>query len=342
MGIYRKVGQTKYHIGQVEAHDTLPVKAFLLNADGTLSDDPNHTIPKRLYGSVEEDVAFYLKTLEHPDYNTNPMGLWFSGLKGSGKTTTSRLLADKVNLPILTTHSRVPPDVLYSVLNQLPRVCLKFEDYDKFYAKDEFKEELLPVLDGSIGKNNVYILTTNSHEISEYMMSRLGRLLIHQAHYGVEDEDTRDEVIDHLLQNEEFRQSIVDVTDILCTYSIESLEKLIKQVDWHKMNAFKVVEKLNLKVEHQTFIVTGTLKGKRITGICNHNPLTNGLLWFRYEHTTPDRERSYWREDYLHDKIDLYEMTRDENKMVFTRKGNNSTILYFTPKIVKRQNIFEN
>jgi SpoVK/Ycf46/Vps4 family AAA+-type ATPase len=95
-----------------------------------------------------------------------------SGLKGSGKTLLSKVIATKSNLPIIVIDKYVHPKILNGVLKKIGdlEVCILFDEVDK-NGEDYDDNYLLRILDGidNVGKKLMIFTANNGHEINEYM-----------------------------------------------------------------------------------------------------------------------------------------------------------------------------
>src|SRR5574344_514880 len=84
-------------------YNLIPGKVYNLNYDrykeySYIEEDGNLELPNKIYS---EDTFFIKRILDSFNTDISNIGVLLSGLKGSGKSLTTKLVAKRSNLPIL-------------------------------------------------------------------------------------------------------------------------------------------------------------------------------------------------------------------------------------------------
>lgn len=141
--------------------------------------DNKFMLPDKVFKTAS-DEKFISKVLNyHKSSNRSTTGVLLTGLKGSGKTVMSKLIAQACDLPIIVVSSDCPTKYLTSFFSKSPNteVCIVFDEIDK-NEKYWDTEDLLGFMDGitNTGKK-LCILTCNSDSrLNEYIMDRCSRI----------------------------------------------------------------------------------------------------------------------------------------------------------------------
>lgn len=136
----------------------------------------------KIYDLGVEDTMQKVETTWNSDVfvrgNKN-LGIIFNGLKGTGKTIASKILSNRMNMPIVVVNAAY--DVLLSFIQSLCFECVVLIDE----AEKTFHERgdvLLKMIDGVYNESRkLYILTTNRLSIDENLLGRPGRIKVYKA-----------------------------------------------------------------------------------------------------------------------------------------------------------------
>ena len=126
------------------------------------------------------DEKFISKILSyHKDSKRSTTGVLLTGLKGSGKTVMSKLIAQECELPIIIVSSDCPTKKISNFFSKSPNteVCVIFDEIDK-NEKYWNTEDLLGFMDGinSIGKKLVILTCNADSKINEFLKDRCSRI----------------------------------------------------------------------------------------------------------------------------------------------------------------------
>lgn len=152
-----------------------------------LETDNDWSIPKKVY-NTEDDNKFINRVCNYfSNTNKQNTGVLLSGLKGSGKTLTSKLICKQINLPIIVVDPTFPAHKLtdfFSKFNQSTVVLMdEIEKNPRAWSTDV----LLSFLDGirSTSKKLVIMTCNEDKNISQYMIDRCSRIRYYRQFDGI-------------------------------------------------------------------------------------------------------------------------------------------------------------
>ena len=197
----------------------------------------NFVFPYKLYSLENEFVDHVLKTYENTIGN---LGILLNGTKGTGKTVTAKVLANRLNLPVIVLKSMGDRNQsMIEYLSSLNCDCVLFMDeFEK-----NFKEEdstVLQIMDGVYNSNHrkIFLLTTNNMHINENLVGRPSRIR-YVKHFGNLSMDTVNEYLDDALKCEEAREEILEYIDSLTISTIDILKTIVNEVNIHGMEGLR-------------------------------------------------------------------------------------------------------
>ena len=197
----------------------------------------NFVFPYKLYSLENEFVDHVLKTYENTIGN---LGVLLNGTKGTGKTVTAKVLANRLNLPVIVLKSMGDRNQsMIEYLSSLNCDCVLFMDeFEK-----NFKEEdstVLQIMDGVYNSNHrkIFLLTTNNMHINENLVGRPSRIR-YVKHFGNLSMDTVNEYLDDALKCEEAREEILEYIDSLTISTIDILKTIVNEVNIHGMEGLR-------------------------------------------------------------------------------------------------------
>lgn len=286
--------QNKLYFGrEFELLETIPLGVWLLMFDDVkkeyyLERQADFKFPEKIYGDEEETALRPVKTFKRKDSN---IGVLLTGTKGNGKTLTAKLICKYAEQPtILITQPFLGENFQNFLSNIRQEVSIYVDEFEKVYKKDEgHQEEFLHILEGVFQGKKLFIFTSNSEELNDFLKNRPGRIRYFKRYDGLSKE-VIEEVIDDLLEDKSKKQEIIEITWLLGSTSMDVLINLIDEMNAYGESAKVAINRLNVQIEHTEFDVLMFLNGKRHVSKIHYNPLIAKYIWVGYREETKNGE----------------------------------------------------
>ena len=207
----------------------------------------------KVYGVESRLINHIMKTYENTSSN---LGILFNGVKGTGKTLTAKVLANKMGLPVILINNPYPGLADFIAKINCPCV-LFFDEFEKnFNTERKHDLDLLSVMDGVYNSpyRRVFLLTTNKLRINENLIGRPSRIRYHKSFGNLQAEIIKEYLDDNLLYKE-YADDIIAFIDSLAISTIDILKSVVEEVNIHgcSVNSFKSF--LNVEqAKHSYFI----------------------------------------------------------------------------------------
>lgn len=206
----------------------------------------------KIYDLGVEDTMLKVEATWNSDVfvrgNKN-LGIIFNGLKGTGKTIASKILSNRMNMPIVVVNAAY--DGLLSFIQSLCFECVVLIDE----AEKTFHERgdvLLKMIDGVYNESRkLYILTTNRLSIDENLLGRPGRIRYIKQYGNLTAKAVADYIKDNL-QDLGKTDMILDIVDVLEISTIDILKSIVDEVNIHgeiNENSLLNIPKANYKID---------------------------------------------------------------------------------------------
>ena len=239
---------SEYHYGEVSNQiDKLPVGIYSLREMPMSGElylyrmDNEFKFNHKIYGVEEAFINRVDKTYNSVNDN---LGILLNGIRGTGKSVTSKLICNKLNLPIIMVDSKYSNFVQFvSELQQ--NTVIFIDEYEKIYSESD---ELLTVMDGLFKTEykHVFLLTTNDLYINRNLLQRPGRIRYIKT-YSDMSAELVEEIIDDLLIYPEYKEDCITVISKLNIITIDLVKSIVNEVNIHNQKASEFINIFNVK-----------------------------------------------------------------------------------------------
>lgn len=207
-------------------------------------------LPLTVY-QTKKDKLFIdrvLKNFNSSDKNTT--GVLLTGDKGTGKSVTAKVLAEKAKLPIIVINPDLEEKYLEEFFKEFDTpVCILFDEVDKNFST----QKMLTFLDGmhKTAKKLVVMTANDEDGLSHFIKNRCSRIRYYR-HYSMKDDareyaelicdskniDNKEEVVDFIINNIKY-PSIDNISSFI--------DEVIFTKDWN-LSLQEVLEFMNINV----------------------------------------------------------------------------------------------
>lgn len=183
----------------------------------------------KLYDVHTEIIDRILKV--YPKLTGN-LGVLFNGLKGTGKTVTAKILANRLGLPIIIIKSFGTNNTgLVEYLSSINCDCVFFfDEFEKQFDEDDYS--ILQIMDGVYTSpyRRVFLLTTNKTNINENMISRPSRIR-YMKEFGNLELAVVTEYLNDNLVDQTRKKDLISYLDTLVFSTIDILRSIVEEVN---------------------------------------------------------------------------------------------------------------
>jgi broad-specificity NMP kinase len=252
--------------GRIE--DNLPLGIYQVNFDPMSGWSLERTgdsfvFDYKLYG-VHTGIVDRILTA-YPKLKGN-MGILFNGLKGTGKTVTAKVLANKLQLPVIIAKSFGRDNIaLIEYLSSINCDCiLFFDEFEKQFNEEDFS--ILQIMDGVYTSEyrRVFLLTTNNTQINENLLSRPSRIRYMKQFGNLELEVVKEYLRDNL-HDQSCTEELIAFLDTLIISTIDILKSIVEEINIFGFEEFmRTKEDFNVKAAKYSYETVKVWCGHRL------------------------------------------------------------------------------
>jgi hypothetical protein len=182
----------------------------------------------KLYGLESKFINRVLKTYSKTNGN---LGILLNGIKGTGKTVSSKLIASEINQPIILIDRKL--DGVHTFLNTITQdITIFIDEYEKVYGDSA---QMLTIMDGALNSTfrRMFLMTTNDLYVDRNLIERPSRVRYLKM-FGNLKPEVVEEVIDDILEYPEMKKECIYFISSLETITIDIVKAVINEVNIHE------------------------------------------------------------------------------------------------------------
>ena len=214
----------------------------------TLNGEMN--LPPTVYQTKKDKIFVdrVLKNFNHSGKNTT--GVLLTGDKGTGKSVTAKILAEKAKLPIVVINPEMEEKYLEEFFKEFDQpVCILFDEVDKSFNTNK----MLTFLDGmhKTAKKLVIMTANDEDNLSGYIKNRCSRIRYYRHYNMLEDAKEYAELICKEKGVENIEEIVNFIVNNIKYPSIDNISSFIDEViftkEWN-LSLNEVLEFMNINV----------------------------------------------------------------------------------------------
>lgn len=208
----------------------------------------------KIYGLQEDFINHVIKT--YNEAQTGNLGILLNGTKGTGKTVTAKMIANRLHLPVIIVQN-MGQEMNLQMMNYLSTeinfdCVFFFDEYEKTFDKDT---TILSFMDGVYNSESrkVFLLTTNTLSIDRNLIGRPSRIL-YLKKFGNLEIEAASEFLDDTLNNKEYKQEVLEFINLLSISTIDILKSVVKEINIHEIEEFRKSKSyFNVEINSYTY-----------------------------------------------------------------------------------------
>ncbi len=236
--------------------DKIPVGSYTVEQDPQtgeffLQKTAPFTRPAKVYGELTSRNKKVINTyLQREGKNT---GVILSGTKGAGKTQLAKdvsiALAEQ-GIPTIIVQDCYTCGGFINFIKAIEdKALILFDEFEKVYHKKQDQESILTLFDGTGSYNKLYIITSNSADVSEFLCNRPSRMYYRFEYKKLAKAVMMDMLADKL-QNTKHIPQFETLWDICETISFDVIQCLIEELNRYPEQTFsETFRELNIDIE---------------------------------------------------------------------------------------------
>lgn len=210
-------------------------------------------LPEKLYGTAVPRAEKILNTFKERKDKTT--GVFLEGNKGSGKSLLSKKVcvdAVAADMPVIVVDQPMAGPAFEDFLNSIKQPCVVFiDEFEKKYKDDDMQNALLSLLDGTGVGQKLYLLTSNSSDVSTYLLNRPSRIFYHYSYKKLEEGIMIGYCADHLQDAEKIKK-VQTLWTMSSDMSFDILQSLVEELNRYPAVPFlDILEEMNINLAGQ-------------------------------------------------------------------------------------------
>lgn len=212
-------------------------------------------MPSKVYGSTSDHSKRILNTFENRSSNT---GVLFSGAKGSGKTLLTKKICNEAidkGYAVVIINTPYIGDSFNTFIASMPQnIVFLFDEFEKTYATEEEQNALLTLLDGVFNRQNLFLLTSNTPSINQYLINRPGRIFYSLEFKSVVEDDVIKEFCTEKMQRKEYIADILKVKRMSSEFNFDIMAALVEETNRYNESPLVLADMMNITKSISTWI----------------------------------------------------------------------------------------
>lgn len=209
----------------------------------------------KVYGNHAATVERIITTFLHR--RERNLGVLLSGIKGSGKTLTAKMisveLAKRCGMATLIVNKGYDTAELSGFLRSIDVPCMVlFDEFDKVYSYRDDEDNtsqsgLLDILDGVFESRKLFVMSCNdTHLINPYFFSRPGRIFYHYRYTGL-TQNIISLYCDDQLQNPALKSEVLRLSTFVRNMTFDMLQAIVEECNRYNESPLDFIETLNIQ-----------------------------------------------------------------------------------------------
>jgi len=199
------------------------------------------TFDYKVYGLETAFVDRVVKTYVNTKGN---LGVLLNGVRGTGKTVSSKIIANSLNQPVIIVDN--PFNGTVDFLSAIPQdITIFLDEYEKTFKESAV---MLTIMDGVLNSDNrrVFLLTTNDLFVERNLLQRPSRVRYMKSFEDLSPKIV-EEIVDDYLIHPQFKQDMLKFVSCLELITVDVVKAIIQETNIHEESPYEFADLFNIK-----------------------------------------------------------------------------------------------
>jgi len=199
------------------------------------------TFDYKVYGLETAFVDRVVKTYANTKGN---LGVLLNGVRGTGKTVSSKIIANSLNQPVVIVDA--PFGGAVDFLSAIPQdITIFLDEYEKTFKESSV---MLTIMDGVLNSDyrRVFLLTTNDLFVERNLLQRPSRVRYMKSFEDLSPKIV-EEIIDDYLIHPQFKQDMLKFVSCLELITVDIVKAIIQETNIHEESPHDFADLFNVK-----------------------------------------------------------------------------------------------
>jgi hypothetical protein len=199
------------------------------------------TFDYKVYGLETAFVDRVVKTYANTKGN---LGVLLNGVRGTGKTVSSKIIANSLNQPVVIVDA--PFGGAVDFLSAIPQdITIFLDEYEKTFKESSV---MLTIMDGVLNSDyrRVFLLTTNDLFVERNLLQRPSRVRYMKSFEDLSPKIV-EEIVDDYLIHPQFKQDMMKFVSCLELITVDIVKAIIQETNIHEESPYEFADLFNVK-----------------------------------------------------------------------------------------------
>jgi len=182
----------------------------------------------KIYGLETDLIKRVLKTYDNTSGN---LGVLLNGVKGTGKTFSSKIIANSVPQPTIIISEAIP-GVQYFINSVPQNITVFIDEYEKIFGESK---DMLTIMDGAMNSEHrrLFLYTTNRLYVDDNLKQRPSRIRYIKS-FGDLTPSVVEEIVDDCLNYPELKDACMQFFKRLSLITVDIVKAILVEVNIHQ------------------------------------------------------------------------------------------------------------
>ena len=189
------------------------------------------TFDYKIYGLEEKLITRAVNSYVRK--GTGNLGVLLNGTKGTGKSVTAKIIANKLDQPVILINDPVKEmQGCHNFINSIDQnITVFIDEYEKLFGNSS---DMLTIMDGALNSDyrRVFLMTTNNLHLDTNLIERPSRVRYLKKFSNL-PANIVEEIVDDILENKTHKKACLSFISSLEIITVDIVKSVLEEVNIH-------------------------------------------------------------------------------------------------------------